>query len=75
MWIKLGGLTYEIYLLHAMTGSLAYRIAGSEIDNVYLFIIYVIVVTSISFVFKACCQKLHCKITSNRIWKCSNNNV
>lgn len=74
VWIKLGGLTYEMYLLHAMTGSLAYRIAGPEIDNIYLFIIYVIAVTFISFVFKVGCQKFHCKIT-NRMGKCSNNNA
>lgn len=74
LWVKLGGVTYEMYLLHAMTGSLAYRIAGPEIDNIYLFIIYVIAVTFISFVFKACCQKFHCKIT-NRMGKCSNNNA
>lgn len=64
VWVKLGGVSYEMYLLHAMTGSLAYRIAGSEIDNIYMFIVYVIVVTLLSFIFKACCQKLQNKIVS-----------
>lgn len=69
IWVKLGGVTYEMYLLHAMTGSLAYRIAGPEIDNIYLFLIYVIAVTFISFVFKVGCQKLQNKIIGSEALK------
>lgn len=67
VWAKLGGVTYEMFLLHTMTGSLAYRIVGPGIDNIYFFIVYVIVVTLLSFVFKVCCQKLQSKITSIKI--------
>lgn len=69
IWVKLGGVTYEMYLLHAMTGSLAYRIVGPEIDNIYLFIIYVIAVTLISFVLKVICQKLQYKIVGSEALK------
>lgn len=54
----------KMYLLHAMTGSLAYRIAGPGIDGIYMFIVYVIVVTLLSSIFKSCCQKLQNIIVS-----------
>lgn len=74
-WVRLGGVTYEMYLLHAMTGSLAYRIVGSGIDNMYLFIIYVIVVTLLSFIFKVCCQKLQYKIANGKCPFCDKSRI
>ena len=65
--MKLGGVTYEMYLLHAMTGSLAYRVVGPGIDNIYLFIVYVIAVTLLSFIFKTCCQKLQNKKSTSSL--------
>ncbi|MBU3807947.1 MAG: acyltransferase family protein [Candidatus Phocaeicola faecipullorum] len=67
VWVKLGGVTYEMYLLHAMTGSLAYRVVGPGIDNIYLFIVYVIAVTLLSFIFKTCCQKLQNKKSTSSL--------
>lgn len=70
VWLRLGGVTYEMYLLHAILGSVAYRLGAFvniSIDNVCSFVIYVVVVTLLSFVFKIGCSKLQNMITARTL--------
>ena len=63
IWRKLGGITYEMYLLHGILGSITNRaIEWVGIHwSLYLFIVYIIFVTLVAFIFKAGCQKLQSK--------------
>ncbi len=68
IWLKLGGVTYEMFLIHASLQSL---FMGRMVEfgyswNIYIFLIYAIFVTLVAFIFKAGCQKLQYKLFQHK---------
>ena len=68
IWLKLGGVTWEMYLIHAVLGSIVSNIL-IELGfswNIYWFILYAVIATCTAFVFKSGCQRLQCKCFSDK---------
>ena len=68
IWLKLGGITWEMYLIHAVLGNAVYNIL-IELGfswNIYWFILYVVIATCAAFVFKSGCQKLQYKLFQHK---------
>lgn len=57
IWLKLGGITWEMYLIHAVLGNIVYNLLGFS-WSIYWFILYVVIATCAAFVFKSGCQRL-----------------
>ena len=60
IWNKLGGVTYQMFLIHAVLGSVFNNLAEALgiFRGIICFIVYSFVVTFLAFVFKAICFKL-----------------
>lgn len=60
IWLKLGGITYDMYLIHAVLGGIARKGMESLGVNWNLFIFggYVVIVTFAAFAFKKGCKML-----------------
>ena len=58
---KLGGVTYEMYLIHFLLGVVFHKaIQWIGFDwNIYLFFVYAVLVTLTAFAFKLVCQKIY----------------
>ena len=68
IWLKLGGVTWEMYLIHLVLGNAfcyILEILGST-WNIYTFIVYAVFVTLAAFIFKAGCQKLQYKLFQHK---------
>lgn len=60
LWNRLGGITYEMFLIHATVGSIFNNLAEALgiSHSIICFIAYAFVVTFLAFAFKAICLKL-----------------
>lgn len=68
IWDKLGGVTFEIFVLHATIGNAFNNILEYMHipQNVIVFIIYTIIMTTLAFVFKSFCDSLQRKIFKHK---------